>query len=60
MITVSRFMPTMPGREKFLQRAITSFQQQQYPADWHLTLFIDNDPTDTLGAASGGANVLSS
>lgn len=47
-------MPTMPGRENLLQRAISSFQRQQYPPDWQVNLCIDNHPTNTLGRKING------
>lgn len=43
------FMPTMPGREAFLERAKDSFDAQVYPADWDVRLVTDAHPTDSLG-----------
>jgi hypothetical protein len=42
-------MPTTSSRNAFRLRAVECFQQQQYPADWHVNLIIDEHETDSLG-----------
>lgn len=46
--TVSALMPTY-NRRQFVPRAIRCFLEQQYPADWDVTLYVIDDGTNRVG-----------
>jgi glycosyltransferase involved in cell wall biosynthesis len=50
MITVCAMMPTISTHHGFLPGAVNSFHKQIYPASWDVFLYIDPNPTLTLGA----------
>src|ERR1700683_1036867 len=49
-VHIFALMPTIASHAKFLPKAVASFESQIYPADWGVTLRVDDNPTETLGA----------